>query len=102
MTAIWQIKASKEVLSLRWQDYEDVSIVYQPSSSETHVFNEITSTTISLLENPFSDIAQLHRKLTEELEIGLDELGINDVNFVVGRLEELGLIDWLETEHPDS
>ena len=42
-----------------------------------------------------SSFAELHTRLAHSLEIDPDELHRGDLAFVVNRLEELGLIEWL-------
>jgi PqqD family protein of HPr-rel-A system len=78
---------------LVWQDWDDVYLVYQPSSAETHVFNETTALILKCLEQgPLS--AEGVKNWTEAAH-GVDqgELAANDLAFAVGRLEELGLIE---------
>ena len=79
-----------------WRQWDDVYIVYQPSSTETHVFNDTTALILQCLENgPLSTSVVKHRT---EAALGLDqgELDIDEFAFAVGRLEELGLVDSLE------
>ena len=80
---------------LVWQEWEDVYIVYQPSSTETHVFNDTTAAALDLLQTAPASFAELHTRLAHSLEIDPDELHRGDLAFVVNRLEELGLIEWL-------
>jgi PqqD family protein of HPr-rel-A system len=81
---------------LTWQDWDDVYIVYQPSSAETHVFNETTALILKCLE-PGPLLADEVKVLTEAaLGIGPGELSKEDFAFATSRLEELGLIDSLD------
>lgn len=81
---------------LVWQNWDDVFIVYQPSSTETHVFNETTALILRCLEREPQSMNDL-RDFTEGA-LGLDagELGTENFAFAIGRLEELGLVDSLE------
>jgi PqqD family protein of HPr-rel-A system len=81
---------------LVWQDWDDVYLVYQPSSAETHVFNETTALILKGLEQgPLSEEAV--KDWTEgALGVAQGELAPGDFAFAVGRLEELGLIERLD------
>jgi PqqD family protein of HPr-rel-A system len=78
---------------LIWQDWDDVYLVYQPSSAETHVFNETTALILKCLEQ--GPITEEGVKNWTEAALGVDqgELAAADFAFAVGRLEELGLIE---------
>jgi len=80
--------------NLVWQDWGDVFIVYQPSSAETHVFNETTALILSCLECGALSTKAV-RDLTEEA-LGVDqgELVDDDLTFAIQRLNELGLIEY--------
>jgi PqqD family protein of HPr-rel-A system len=81
---------------LVWQDWDDAYLVYQPSSAETHVFNETTALILKCLEQaPLS--AEKVKDCTERtLGVAQGELAPADFAFAVGRLEELGLIERLD------
>ena len=79
--------------ALIWLDWDDAYLVYQPSSAETHVFNETTALILKCLEHgPLSQQAVTDRTAAA-LGIGQDELAADDFAFAIGRLEELGLIE---------
>ena len=81
---------------LTWQNWDDVYIVYQPSSAETHVFNETTESILRCLEQgPLPTDAA---KAKAEAALGLDSGGLADDSFAFAtmRLEELGLIECLD------
>jgi len=82
--------------SLVWQHWDDVYIVYQPSSAETHVFNETTALILKCLEGgPL--LADEVKEWTEAaLGAGPGELAGDDFAFATMRLEELGLIVCLD------
>lgn len=71
-------------------------MVYQPSSAETHVFNETTALILKCLEQGVQSMAEVKSYTEEALGLGTGELGAEDFAFAVGRLEELGLVDSLE------
>ena len=37
--------------ALLWEDWDDIYIVFQPSSAETHVFNETTALMLRALDH---------------------------------------------------
>lgn len=78
---------------LVWQDWDDVYVVFQPSSAETHVFNETTALILKGLEQ--GPLSMESAKDWTEAALGVDqgELAADDFAFAVGRLEELGLIE---------
>lgn len=82
--------------SLQWKKWDEIYIVYQPSSAETHVFNETTAAIIGCLgHGPLSKEAL---KVSTEAALSLDQgdLANDDFAFATMRLEELGLIDCLD------
>jgi PqqD family protein of HPr-rel-A system len=79
---------------LIWKDWGDVFIVYQPSSTETHVFNDTTYFLLDALANGLLPLATLREKTAESLQTSIDELSLDEINFAVARLEELGLVEW--------
>jgi PqqD family protein of HPr-rel-A system len=82
---------------LTWQDWDDVYIVYQPSSTETHVFNDTTAAVLQSLEKAALTITDVADQIAQDLDLGCDELSSGDLSFALGRLEELGLIEWSGT-----
>jgi PqqD family protein of HPr-rel-A system len=87
------LSAGRELV---WQEWDDVYLVYQPSSGETHVFNETTALILRSLDQ--GPLAAALVKDWSEKSLGIDagELGDEDFAFAVGRLQELGLIDCLD------
>ena len=82
---------------LPWDEWDDVFIVYQPSSAETHVFNETTFLILKCVEQHGPLSADDVREQTEvALGVAPGELAKEDFAFATSRLEELGLIDRLE------
>jgi len=81
---------------IRWQKWDDVFIVYQPSSAETHVFNETTALILKCLEHGPLSADQVKEQTEGALGVGPGELAKEDFAFATSRLEELGLIDCLE------
>ena len=87
------VSARRELI---WQEWDGIYIVYQPSSTETHVFNETTALILKCLEQgPLSADAAKERT---EAALGADpgELAADDFAFATMRLEELGLIECLD------
>ena len=78
---------------LVWQGWDDVYLVYQPSSTETHVFNDTTTLILKCLGQ--GELSQEGVKSWTEaaLGVGQGELDADEFAFAVGRLEELGLIE---------
>ena len=70
-------------------------IVYQPSSAETHVFNETTALIMKCLKQGSRSIEGLKDWTEAALEVGQGDLASDDFVFATMRLEELGLIDCL-------
>ena len=82
--------------NLVWQEWEDVYVVFQPSSAETHVFNETTALILKDLEHgPLATVAVKERTETA-LGLAAGELTADDFAFATMRLEELGLIERLD------
>lgn len=85
--------AAKSLLRREW---DGLSIVYQPSSGETHVFNDTTASILACLERS-PDAALSLGALTTALEhvLGMEAGAIaeGDLLPAISRLEELGLID---------
>ena len=79
-----------------WQYWDDVYIVYQPSSAETHVFNETTALILKCLECGPLSVDVLKEQTEAALGIAPGKLAKEDFAFATSRLEELGLIDCLE------
>lgn len=82
--------------ALRLQKWDDIYIVYQPSSTETHVFNETTALIIGCLEHGPRPIQRV--KSWTEAALGVDqgELGADTFAFALARLEELGLVEYVD------
>lgn len=78
---------------LVWQDWDDAYLVYQPSSTETHVFNETTTLILKCLEQGRLSAEAVKNWTEAALGAGQGELVADDFAFAVGRLEELGLIE---------
>ena len=82
--------------SLQWQEWDDVYIVFQPSSAETHVFNETTALILKCLEQGSRSIEAVKDWTEAALEVGRGDLAEEDFAFATMRLEELGLIECLD------
>ena len=78
---------------LVWQDWDDVYLVYQPLSAETHVFNDTTALILKCLEHGQLSTEGVKNWTEAALGAGQGELAADDFTFAVGRLEELGLIE---------
>ena len=78
---------------LVWQDWDDVYLVFQPSTAETHVFNDTTALILKCLEH--GELSTEGVKNWTEAALGVDQgdVAADDFAFAVGRLEELGLIE---------
>ena len=82
--------------ALQWQEWDDVYIVYQSSSAETHVFNETTALILKCLEHGPLSTAALKERTETALGVVAGELAAEDFTFATMRLEELGLIECLD------
>lgn len=71
-------------------------IVYQPSSGETHVFNETTALILRGLEQSAKSLDELREFTAGELGIAAGDLDADDLAFAMARIEELGLIERLD------
>ena len=78
--------------SLILQHWDDVFLVFQPSSAETHVFNETTAWILRSLEQGPQTADRVKESVELALGIGKAGLGANEFAFAVWRLEELGLL----------
>jgi PqqD family protein of HPr-rel-A system len=78
---------------LVWQAWDDVYLVYQPSSAETHVFNDTTTMILKCLEHGQLSTEGVKDWTAAALGVGQGELAADEFAFAVGRLEELGLIE---------
>lgn len=81
---------------LVWQDLGGVYIVFQPSSTETHVFNGTTAWILHSLEKGAATLDCLVNRLVESLGIEPGEMDASSLDFAVARLETLGLIYWTD------
>lgn len=81
---------------LVWQEWDDIRIVYQLASAETHVFNQTTALILKSLE----DGPKSSRAVIEQITVALGgipgELSEDDFKFATMRLEELGLLECLD------
>ncbi len=81
---------------LIWQEWDGIYIVYQPSSAETHVFNESTALILRCLEHGPLSTDEVKERTEVALGANPGELAADDFAFATMRLEELGLIERLE------
>ena len=70
--------------------------VYQPSSAETHVFNETTALILKCLKQGSRSLEGLKDWTEAALDVGQGDLATEDFAFATMRLEELGLIECLD------
>ncbi len=88
-----KIALSTEELS--WQDWGDCHIAFQLSSGETHIFNETTVNVLRCLGKSAASMAELLNSTGESLGVDPGEISPDDLEFVVIRLNELGLIEFV-------
>ena len=86
--------------SLLWQAWDEVYIIYQASSAETHVFNETTALILRSLEQGPLLAERARNRVEAALGLEPGELVEEDFAFALVRLEELGLIDRLDPVSP--
>ncbi|MEI7867197.1 MAG: HPr-rel-A system PqqD family peptide chaperone [Candidatus Methylumidiphilus sp.] len=96
LEATGKFHVTKAARELVWQDWDDVYIIFQTSSTETHVFNETTATVLGLLQANPTNLDELRVHTAEFLGVAINELVQDDLMFVTRRLEELGLVEWLK------
>lgn len=82
--------------ALQWQEWDDFYIVYQPSSAETHVFNETTAVILQCLQDGPLATAVLKERTETTLDVGQGDLDDADFALATQRLEELGLVEYLD------
>lgn len=83
-----------EAGGLVWVEWEDAYSVYQPSSTETHFFNETTALILEALKQGPLTLEGVADRVVEALGVEKAELVAGDLEFAAARLEELGLIEW--------
>jgi PqqD family protein of HPr-rel-A system len=81
---------------LLWQEWDDHYLVFQASSAETHVFNETTALILRFLEEGPRSVAEVKAWTEVALDAAPGELGADEFDFATRRLEELGLIEYLD------
>jgi PqqD family protein of HPr-rel-A system len=79
--------------NLVWEKWDDVFVVLQRSSAETHIFNDITAYILTCLEQGPLSIQSVKEETERALDLAQGELASDDFLFALGRLEELGLVD---------
>mgnify|MGYP000890693748 CR=1 FL=1 len=93
------IVATSYVRELVWRRFDDLWIVYQPSSAETHVFNQTTSEILKSLGDGAISEPGARTRVEQALGLATEGLTFEDFLPAVARLQELGLIDSL-AENP--
>lgn len=86
--------------SLICEKLDDLYIVFQPASAETHVFNETTFLILERLKNGPCSLDGVKSWTEESLGVLLGEIDIDEFAFATRRLEELGLIEFLNDAEP--
>ncbi len=81
---------------LLWHQWDDIFITYQPTSAETHVFNETTALILKCLAMGPLEAKAIKYQTESALGLGEGELDANGFEFAIVRLEELGLIEYLD------
>lgn len=79
---------------------DDLYMVFQPASAETHVFNETTFLILERLKNGPCSLDCVKSWTEESLGVQLGEIDIDEFTFATRRLEELGLIEHLNDVEP--
>lgn len=77
-----------------WKAWDGVFIVYQPSSAETHVFNDTTAAILQSLEDDALTMAEIADRTGQSPDPEHEQASGGNLFFALQRLEELGLIDW--------
>ena len=78
---------------LIWKEWDDVFIIYQPSSAETHVFNVTTALILRTLEQGSLGDYEVRERIEQALGVNPGDLATAELSFAIGRLEELGLVE---------
>jgi len=81
---------------LQWRQWDEIFIVYQPTSAETHVFNQTTAMILRCLAMGPLEATAIKAKTETALGLRVGELVTGDFEFATTRLEELGLIECLD------
>jgi PqqD family protein of HPr-rel-A system len=83
---------------LLWRSWDaDLYIVHQPSSAETHVFNGPAAAILRVLDDRPLALDNLKTRVEEALGAQLGDLAEADFHAAVRRLDELGLIERVQT-----
>lgn len=79
--------------ALIWQKLDDHFIVYQPSSAETHIFNETSALILASIELGPRSIHSALEWAAMRLGVPTNDLDIEEFSAAMIRLDELGLVD---------
>ncbi len=79
--------------ALIWHKSDDLFIVYQPSSTETHLFNEISALILASIEQGPRSIDAVLEWAAIRLGVSVDDLDAEEFYSAMIRLDELGLVD---------
>lgn len=96
VTGAGRLSSTSLGCALKWQAWDDVYIVYQPSSAETHVFNETTALILKSLAQGSRSAEGVKDWTEAALGVAPGELAADDFSFATQRLEELGLVEYLD------
>ena len=89
-------RGTSAVAELLWENWEDVFIVFQATSAETHVFNQCTAIILDCLENDLLSSDMLKKRAESALGVGEGMLACDDFSFAIMRLKELRLIESMD------
>ena len=73
--------------------WDDVHLVHQRRSGETHVFNETTASTLACLNDTPVSLATIVERVADSVGVDQGDLVTKDFSGVLSRLDELGLVD---------
>lgn len=82
------------------QKLDELYIVFQPASAETHVFNETSFLILERLKNGPCTLDDIKSWTEEALGVQVGAIDIDEFSFATHRLEELGLIEYLNGTEP--
>ena len=78
---------------LRWRQWDDECIVFNPAAGDTHVLNHAAAEALQALENAPTDIDGLTHTVASALNLEPDEELLRHMQQLVDQLDDLGLIE---------
>lgn len=78
---------------LLWQNWEGGHLVYQPSSTETHAFNETAAWALRRLGQGAATMDEVAGWWADAMGVERSAISAKDFESALARLDELGLVE---------